>query len=159
MGGGRRAGVAPVASRGLSLRRPWWTQRGYSGTPLPTKLGIEPGSRVLLMGAPERFAEDTLGPLPGVELHRRAGRSAYDVVAFFAPDVRALQHGSAGRRAADHAGGLWVAWPKRSSGIAIDLDENVVRDFGLATGLVDNKVCAIDATWSGLRFVVRLADR
>ncbi len=133
---------------------------GYSGTPLPTKLGIKPGSRVLLMGAPERFAEDTLGPLPGVELHRRAGRSAYDVVLAFAPDFRALQQrfGPARDRLTT-AGGLWVAWPKRSSGLATDLDENVVRDFGLATGLVDNKVCAIDATWSGLRFVVRLADR
>ena len=132
----------------------------YSGTPLPTKLGIKPGCRVLLMGAPERFAEDTLGPLPGVEVHRRAGSSAYDVVLAFAPDFRALQQrfGPARERLTT-AGGLWVAWPKRSSGLATDLDENVVRDFGLATGLVDNKVCAIDATWSGLRFVVRLADR
>ena len=133
---------------------------GYSGTPLPTKLGIKPGSRVLLMGAPEQFAEDILGPLPGVELHRRAGRSAYDVVLAFTPDLRALQQrfGPARDRLTT-AGGLWVAWPKRSSGLATDLDENVVRDFGLATGLVDNKVCAIDATWSGLRFVVRLKDR
>ena len=133
---------------------------GYSGTPLPTKLGIKPGSRVLLTGAPERFAEDTLGPLPGVELHRRAGRSPYDVVLAFAPDLRTLQQrfGPARERLTT-AGGLWVAWPKRSSGLATDLDENVVRDFGLATGLVDNKVCAIDAIWSGLRFVVRLKDR
>ena len=76
------------------------------------------------------------------------------------PTSRALQQrfGPARDRLTT-AGGLWVAWPKRSSGLATDVDENVVREFGLATGLVDNKVCAIDATWSGLRFVVRLADR
>jgi hypothetical protein len=133
---------------------------GYSGTPLPRKLGIAPGSRVLLVGAPEDFAEQTLGPLPGVELHRRAGRSPYDVVLAFAPDRRALadRFGPASRRLTT-AGGLWVAWPKKSSGVPTDLDDNVVREFGLATGLVDNKVCAMDATWSGLRFVVRLRDR
>ncbi|HWF35377.1 MAG TPA: DUF3052 domain-containing protein, partial [Solirubrobacteraceae bacterium] len=59
----------------------------------------------------------------------------------------------------DPAGGLWIAWPKRSSGVATDLSEGTVREAGLGTGLVDNKVCAIDHTWSGLRFVVRLADR
>ncbi len=133
---------------------------GYSGTPLPTKLGIRPGSRVLLTGAPEGFVEDTLGPLPGVELHRRAGRAPYDVVLVFAPDHRALAaRFDPARRRLTTAGGLWVAWPKRSGALATDLDENVVREFGLATGLVDNKVCAIDATWSGLRFVVRLQDR
>ena len=130
---------------------------GYSGTPLPRKLGIVPGSRVLLVGASPEFG---LGPLPAVDVHRRADRSPYDVVLAFAPDLRALQarFGTARDRLTT-AGGLWIAWPKRSSGLATDLDENVVRDFGLATGLVDNKVCAIDPTWSGLRFVVRLHDR
>ena len=130
---------------------------GYSGTPLPRKLGIVPGSRVLLVGAPPEFG---LGPLPDVDVHRRARRAPYDVVLAFAPDRRALadRFGPASRRLTT-AGGLWVAWPKKSSGVPTDLDENVVREFGLATGLVDNKVCAIDATWSGLRFVVRLRDR
>ena len=133
---------------------------GYSGTPLPAKLGIKPGSRVLVKGAPAGFVEDTLGPLPAVEVHRRAGRAPYDVVLAFAPDHRALtERFGPARQRLTPAGGLWVAWPKRSSGLATDLDENIVREFGLATGLVDNKVCAIDATWSGLRFVVRLADR
>ncbi len=82
------------------------------------------------------------------------------MVLAFAPDHRALEarFGPARQRLTT-AGGLWVAWPKRSSGYPTDLDENIVRDFGLAAGLVDNKVCAIDATWSGLRFVVRLRDR
>ena len=130
---------------------------GYSGTPLAGKLGIRPGSRVLLVGAPEDF---DLGPMPEAELHRRAGRAPYDVVLAFAPDRRALvaRFAPSSRRLTP-AGGLWVGWPKRSSGVPTDLDENVVREHGLAAGLVDNKVCAIDATWSGLRFVVRLRDR
>jgi hypothetical protein len=82
------------------------------------------------------------------------------VVLVFAPDRRALaaRFGPARRRLTT-AGGLWVAWPKKASGVPTDLDDNVVREFGLATGMVDNKVCAIDATWSGQRFVVRLRDR
>jgi hypothetical protein len=95
-----------------------------------------------------------------VDVHRRAGRSPYDVVLAFAPDRRALaaRFGPASRRLTT-TGGLWIAWPKKSSGVPTDLDDNVVREFGLATGLVDNKVCAIDATWSAQRFVVRLRDR
>ena len=130
---------------------------GYSGTPLPRKLGIKEGHRVLLAAAPPDF---DLGPLPGVTVTRRAAGSAYDVILVFTPDLRSLE-----RRFVPliermvRNGGLWVAWPKRSSGLATDLDENVVRDLGLAAGLVDNKVCAIDATWSGLRFVIRLRDR
>jgi hypothetical protein len=130
---------------------------GYSGTPLPRKLGIKEGHRVLVAGAPPDFA---LGPLPGVEVHRRAGASAYDVILAFTPDRRALDRRFlplAARLVSN--GGLWVAWPKRSSGVDTDLDENIVRDVGLAAGLVDNKVCAVDETWSGLRFVVRLRDR
>jgi hypothetical protein len=130
---------------------------GYSGTPLPRKLGVGPGSRVLLVGAPPEFG---LGPLPDVDVHRRAGRSPYDVVLAFAPDRLTLtaRFVPASRRLTP-SGGLWIAWPKRSSGVRTDLDENVVRDHGLAAGLVDNKVCAVDATWSALRFVVRLRDR
>ena len=124
---------------------------------MPRTLGIVAGSRVLLVGAPAEFG---LGRLPDVDVHRRAGRTPYDVVLVFSPDLRALaaRFGPASRRLTT-AGGLWVAWPKKSSGVPTDLDDNVVREFGLATGLVDNKVCAIDATWSGLRFVVRLRDR
>jgi hypothetical protein len=130
---------------------------GYSGTPLPRKLGIKEGHRVLLAGAPSGF---DLGPLPGVEVHRRAGAAPYHVILAFTADRRTLDR----RFLAlfEHLtrnGGLWVAWPKRSSGVATDLDENIVRDVGLAAGLVDNKVCAIDETWSGLRFVIRLRDR
>ena len=126
---------------------------GYSGTPLPRKLGIRPDSRVLVLGAPDGFN-------PGAPFHRRPGREPYDVVLLFCPDRATLE-----RRfdvaAARHttAGMIWVCWPKRSSGIVTDLGDGVVREFGLAHGRVDVKVCAIDETWSGLKFVTRLADR
>ena len=130
---------------------------GYSGTPLPRKLGIVPGSRVLLVGAPPEFG---LGQLPDVDVHRRAGRSPYDVVLLFAPDRATLVRRFApARDRLTVAGGLWACWPKRASGVATDLTDNVVRAHGLATGLVDVKVAAIDATWSGMKFVVRLRDR
>ena len=135
---------------------------GYSGTPLPKKLGIRPGDRVLLDSAPAGFETDTLGPLPdGVVLHRRAGRTAYDVVLVFrdsaAAYTRNLERDIA--RTAPPAGRLWVAWPKKASGVVTDMSDNLVRTEGLAAGVVDTKVCAIDATWSGLMFVRRLRDR
>jgi hypothetical protein len=131
---------------------------GYSGTPLPRKLGIREGSRLLLVDAPVDFAA-TLGDLPsGVELVE--GGAGVDVAILFALDEPTVRARFAGLAASlQPAGGLWIAWPKRSSGVATELDENVVREIGLADGLVDNKVCAIDATWSGLRFVWRLRDR
>jgi len=131
---------------------------GYSGTPLPAKLGVKPGNRLLLDGAP---ADLPLGPLPdGVTPHRRPGPEPYDVVLLFAPDAAHLhaRWPALVPRLAT-AGRLWVCWPKKSSGVPTDLTENVVRDIGLAQGLVDVKVCAVDATWSGLAFVRRLADR
>jgi hypothetical protein len=132
---------------------------GYSGTPLPRKLGIREGSRLLLEGAPGDFAA-TLGDLPaGVELVPPHS-DAVDVAILFALEAATVRGRFAELAQSLHpAGGLWIAWPKRSSGVATDLDENGVREIGLAAGLVDNKVCAIDATWSGLRFVWRLCDR
>jgi len=132
---------------------------GYSGTPLPRKLGIRAGSRVLLAGAPAGLP-GALGELPaGVELVA-AGAAELDVAVLFADGEAALRTQFADLAVAlSAAGGLWIAWPKRSSGVATDLDENVVRAVGLEAGLVDNKVCAIDATWSALRFVRRLRDR
>jgi hypothetical protein len=132
---------------------------GYSGTPLARKLGIREGARVVLAGAPPG-AEDLLEPLPdGVRLSRRLGAPA-DVVVAFHTSRRELEARFPRLRAAIHdAGGLWIAWPKRASGVATDLTEDVVREIALASGLVDNKVCAIDGTWSGLRLVVRVADR
>jgi hypothetical protein len=130
---------------------------GYSGTPLPRKLGIKPDSRLGLIGAPAGFDPGALPP--GVAV-RTAARAPLDVIVAFFVERSALERRLPALRAAlAWDGGLWLAWPKRSSGVATDLTENVVRGCGLATGLVDNKVCAIDHTWSGLRFVYRLSDR
>ncbi len=133
---------------------------GYSGTRLPRKLGIKPEALLGLVNAPDGF-DDTLGELPpGVVVRRRAQGGGFDVIVAFCRDRAQLERGLRRWRAAlDDAGGLWVAWPKRASGIDTDLAEGLVRELGLGAGLVDNKVCAIDATWSGLRFVYRLADR
>jgi hypothetical protein len=134
---------------------------GYSGTPLPRKLGIKPGARVGLVGAPSDF-DRTVGELPLGATVRAVdhGRDPFDVIACFARSVRELARALPALPARlDPAGGLWIAWPKKASGLATDLTEIEVRRCGLALGLVDNKVCAIDDTWSGLRFVVRLADR
>jgi hypothetical protein len=132
---------------------------GYSGTPLPTKLGVKPGHRVAFPGAPEGFAK-LLGELPdGVTVRSRA-RGPLDVIVFFTTRRAELERRlPALRRAMDPAAGLWIAWPKRSSGVETDVTEDVVRELGLARRLVDNKVCAIDETWSGLRLVIRLKDR
>ena len=133
---------------------------GYSGTPLPRKLGITAGARVALIGAPDGF-DSTLGALPeGVTVVRRLGRRPHDVIVAFFSHSSLLERRLPQLVAAlDHAGGLWIAWPKRSSGVATDVTEDVVHTLGLATGLVDNKVCAIDPVWSGFRFVYRLHDR
>ena len=131
---------------------------GYSGTPLHRKLGVKPDSRVLLSAAPPGFALDEVPP--GAVVHSRAAGSSYDVVLAFCPDLRRLtdRFGTLADRLTT-AGALWVAWPKRASGVTSDLDENVVREVGLAGGLVDVKVAAIDETWSGLKFVRRVRDR
>jgi hypothetical protein len=132
---------------------------GYSGTPLPRKLGIKPGARLGLIGAPDGF-ESLLEGLPDDVAVRRAARGPLDVIVAFFIDRAALDRRlPALTTALASDGGLWIAWPKRSSGVATDLTEGAVRELGLATGLVDNKVCAIDEVWSGLRFVYRLSDR
>jgi hypothetical protein len=133
---------------------------GYSDTPLPRKLGIKEGHRVGLWSAPETFRA-TLGELPdGVSLAVGRLRAPLDVIVAFFTERRVLERRLPGLIGAmDRAGGLWVAWPKRASGVASDVSETVVRELALAAGLVDNKVCAIDETWSGLRLVIRLRDR
>jgi hypothetical protein len=132
---------------------------GYSGTPLVRKLGIKPDARLGLIAAPEGF-DEVLGELPaGVVVRRRVQGPLDVIVAFFTGRADLERRLPSLKRALDEAGGLWLAWPKRASGVPTDLGDVVVRELGLAAGLVDNKVCAIDETWSGLRLVYRLADR
>jgi hypothetical protein len=132
---------------------------GYSGTPLLQKLGVRAGTVLALVNAP-RGIERTLGPLPDDVWVRSLDEPPLGIVLLFANRRAELESGF-GRAASAlaPAGGLWVAWPKRASGVPTDLTEDVVRGIGLAAGLVDTKVCAIDGVWSGLRFVVRRADR
>jgi hypothetical protein len=133
---------------------------GYSGTPLPRKLGIKPGHRVALLGAPDGFEADTLGDLPdGVGVVRRTGGEADVIVSFHTSRAELERRLPALRAMMEPAAGLWIAWPKRASKVPTDMTEDVVREIALPTGLVDNKVCAIDATWSGLRLVIRLSAR
>jgi hypothetical protein len=128
------------------------TMAGYSGTPLPKKLAIKPGGTVALLGAPPGFAR-TLGALPdGVRLqsHLRGGP---ELALLFSKSQAELERRfPAAARALPEGGKLWLIWPKKTSGIASDLSEPVVRTFGLRRGWVDYKICAVDQTWSGLLF-------
>jgi hypothetical protein len=134
---------------------------GYAGTPLARKLGIGEGDEVALIGAPERF-EDTLGELPDVaSLHTDLADDArYDVIVAFITQRSELEAELPRLRIRmAPACGLWIAWPKRASSVPSDVTDQVIRDVVLPTGLVDNKVCAIDETWSGLRLVIRKQNR
>jgi Protein of unknown function (DUF3052) len=132
---------------------------GYSGTPLPKKLGIKDGFRVCMIAAPTEVnselnssltacevVRDTKGPLDFVMLFTK---SRADLKKQFSPMAKTLAP----------AGMLWVSWPKKTSGVTTDLNENIVREIGLAAGLVDVKVCAVTNVWSGLKFVRRVKDR
>ncbi len=130
---------------------------GYSGTPLPAKLGLGPGQRLALAAAPAGF-EATLGPLPeGTALR---ARGPVDLAVVFVRSTRELAAALPRAKARlDPAGALWIAWPKKASGVATDVTEDVVRARALEAGLVDVKVCAIDETFSGLKLVYRVRDR
>lgn len=142
---------------------------GYSGTPLPKKLGIEAGARVAVIGDPGH-AEDLLSAVPaGVRIVRDPpipdvaapdSEDAFDVVLCFLPRLADLEERfAAGARLISWSGGLWACWPKKQSSLYEDLTASDVRAHGLDAGLVDNKVCAVDGDWSGLRFVYRVVDR
>jgi hypothetical protein len=129
---------------------------GDSGTPLTKKLGITEGSTLALVGAPPDVIDDLP---PGVRVRHRARGAADVVVAFFTERRELERRMDALGKIVFPSGGLWVAWPKRSSGVATTVNEDVVRELALPLGLVDNKVCAIDDTWSGLRLVWRRERR
>lgn len=132
---------------------------GYSGTPLAKKLGIKAGSRVLLVNAPPNFV-DELAPLPENVVFVADADSAVDVIVLFVErEIELRDRFSELAKRLVPSGGLWVAYPKKAAKVPTDLSENNVRDIGLEAGLVDNKVCAIDEIWTGLRFVIHVKDR
>lgn len=131
---------------------------GYSPRPLRDKLGIKPGQRIRIQGAPAGYAE-TLGIPDGVRVVDRL-EAPLDLVQLFVEDARGLARElPRAKRALAPAGALWISWPKKASGIATDVTEDTVRAAALAAGLVDVKVCAVDDVWSGLKLVYRTADR
>lgn len=132
---------------------------GYSGTPLIKKLGIRPGQKVLFVNAPAGF-DRTLGALPEDVEKRRQLRGRLDYIQIFSDSTRDLRRRmSKAKQSLNETGTLWISWPKKGPGVATDLDGNIVRRIGLEAGLVDVKVCAVDETWSGLKFVYRIKDR
>ncbi|HUN82365.1 MAG TPA: DUF3052 family protein, partial [Phycisphaerae bacterium] len=125
---------------------------GYSGTPLPKKLGVDKGRSVYLVGAPADFERSIADGSSGQDI-RRTGKAPADVVMLFARSkADFVKRLPSSKKLMNEGGGMWIAWPKKASGVSTDLTENVIREHGLAAGLVDYKVCAIDATWSGLKF-------
>lgn len=137
---------------------------GYSGTPLPQKLGIKERHRVALVNAPAGF-DKTLGALPtGAAFEKLAGKAKQPplldvIVVFVKQRADMVVHIATCRPRMQPNAGLWIAWPKKASGVPTDITEQTIRDVALPTGLVDNKVCAIDETWSGLRLVIRKENR
>jgi hypothetical protein len=132
---------------------------GYSGTPLAKKLGIKDGHVLALLGAPAAFVDELEGLPDGVTVRSRASGTADVVVSFHTERADLERRVPKLLDVLDVDGGLWIAWPKKTSKVPTDITEDTVREVFLPRGLVDNKVCAIDDTWSGLRLVVRLENR
>jgi hypothetical protein len=138
---------------------PAMPEKDYSGVPLHKKLGIKDGSRVALIGAPAG-ARDLIEPLPpGVTVSTRATKDVDVILCFTSEEKDLVARFEKLATSLAPNGGLWVAYPKKSSSFATDLTFQSVQDIGLEAGLVDNKSCAIDEDWSGVRFVYRLKDR
>jgi len=132
---------------------------GYSDTPLARKLGIKEGVRIALVNAPKEFQKQ-LGALPAHAQIVMPARKPLDMVLLFADAEKSLaQAFKSLKRKLSTDGMIWIAWPKKSSGVATDLSFECVQRIGLRNGLVDVKICAIDHKWSGLKFVYRLTDR
>ena len=132
---------------------------GYSGTPLPTKLGIKDGLRLFLIDAPSEVVAELKPSLEKCKLARDA-KTPLDFAMLFTKSAASLKKEFTPlTKNLASAGMIWISWPKKSSGVPTDLNENLVREIGLAAGLVDVKVCAVTEVWSGLKFVRRLKDR
>ena len=132
---------------------------GYSRKPLVEKLGIKAGASVAIVNAPKGY-DRILGKLPSRVTRKASAVGPLDFVQFFTKEKREVERRFAAlARALAPGGMLWISWPKKSSGVPTDLTEDVIRGVGLAHGLVDVKVAAVDEVWSGLKFVRRLKDR
>lgn len=132
---------------------------GYSGTPLIKKLGIKPSQRIALLSGPPGYRK-TLGPLPGeVKWAEQLDENLDFIQLFVTTQAELKRRFQEAKECLAADGSLWISWPKKASGVATDLNENAIRKLGLELGLVDVKVCAVDETWSGLKFVYRLKDR
>ncbi|HEY0742911.1 MAG TPA: DUF3052 domain-containing protein [Chryseosolibacter sp.] len=132
---------------------------GYSGTSLQKKLGIKPGTNLFIQNAPANYF-DWISPLPEKVSVSKSLINNLDFIHLFVKDQKEFKRSfTSNKKHLKKDGMMWISWPKKSSGVITDLDENFIRDFGLKEGLVDVKVCAVDETWSGLKFVYRLKDR
>jgi len=132
---------------------------GYSGTPLPKKLGVKPNQRIALVDAPKDFAK-LLDPLPENATIVKRLNSPLDLILLFVNREQTLaKQFPILAEKLQRDGMIWIAWPKKSSGVATDLIFEKVQRIGLDCGLVDVKICAVDEVWSGLKFVIRLKDR
>jgi hypothetical protein len=133
---------------------------GYSGTPLLRKLGIKAGDRLMVINPPKEYW-DWLAPMPeNAKVIKKTGKDDIDFIHIFVSDQKTFKvEFLKNEKFLTKSGMLWMSWPKKSSKVPTDLTENDIRDFGLANGLVDVKVCAVDEVWSGLKFVFRLKDR
>jgi len=131
---------------------------GYSGTPLLKKLGIKSGNKMIIINEPPAYW-DWLSPLPeGVNVKARLGEA--DFIHLFVKEKKIFETEFVkNKKLLKRDGMFWISWPKKSSKVLSDLDETIIREFGLKNGLVDVKVCAVDETWSGLKFMFRLKDR
>lgn len=132
---------------------------GYSGTPLLKKLGVKANTALYTFRAPDHY-DQLLGPLPEGAMLKAKLAGSLDFIHLFVKEQAVFEKEFLrAQKVLKKDGMLWVSWPKKASKVATDLDENIIRDFGLANGLVDVKVCAVDEVWSGLKFVFRLKDR
>lgn len=132
---------------------------GYSGTPLQKKLGIKPRTSVFIENAPSEYF-DWISPLPEGVVVKKSSTKDLDFIHAFVINQKLFKKSFlANKKNLKKDGMMWISWPKKSSGVETDLDENFIRDFGLQEGLVDVKVCAVSEIWSGLKFVYRLKDR
>ncbi|HMJ68816.1 MAG TPA: hypothetical protein VK508_07975 [Cyclobacteriaceae bacterium] len=131
---------------------------GYSETPLGKKLGLKDGFKCIVVDSPDKYF-DWVSPLPAETKFLKSGKDL-DFIHVFVKEFKSFsKQFLTNKKLLKKDGMMWISWPKRSAKIATDLDENIIRDFGLKNGLVDVKVCAVDDTWSGLKFVYRLSDR